>query len=76
MFLLRADQHGGNGRGAAWHGEFMARMLGTWSKPWCPVCKGPAGPDCPDVSRSKRSQRAREKRQWKTEAQDRTGQRA
>lgn len=54
----------------------MARMLGTWAKPWCPVCKGPAGPDCPDVSRSKNSQRAREKRQWKTEAQDRTEQRA
>ena len=47
----------------------MARMLGTWSCPWCPVCKGRAGPDCPDSSIGKKARRAQEKRQWRREAQ-------
>lgn len=46
----------------------MARMLGTWSRPWCPHCHATGGPDCPDTSRSKKSQRAREKRQWSRDA--------
>lgn len=46
----------------------MARMLGTFARPWCPSCRGPAGVDCPDSSRSKKAQRAAEKRQWKREA--------
>ncbi|WP_406516345.1 hypothetical protein OH809_45170 (plasmid) [Streptomyces sp. NBC_00873] len=43
----------------------MTRMLGTWSRPWCPYCHGPAGEDCPSRSWSKKTQRAREKRAWR-----------
>lgn len=45
----------------------MVRMLGTWSKPWCPACKLPAGPDCPDVSVTKKVRRAQEKQEFKRE---------
>jgi len=46
----------------------VARMLGTWSRPWCPHCHAPPGPDCPSRDRSKKAQRAREKRGWRREA--------
>ena len=43
----------------------MARMLGTWTRDWCPVCRTTAGPDCPSTARTRKSQRLREKRQWR-----------
>lgn len=47
----------------------MARMLGSFTRPWCPYCRNShgIGPDCPDVSPSKRAQKTREKRQWRQE---------
>ena len=47
----------------------MARMLGSFSRPWCPHCRTGWGQDCPSMSRSKGAQRALEKRQWRREAQ-------
>jgi hypothetical protein len=48
----------------------MARMLGAFSRPFCPYCRSGRGigPDCADVAPSKRVQRAREKRSWRREA--------
>jgi len=46
----------------------MARMLGTWQKAWCPICRRPAGIDCPDASWSKKARRTWEKRDWRREA--------
>lgn len=49
----------------------MVRMLGRYSRPWCPVCKGPSGVDCPDTSIPKKAQRAKEKRRWLSETRGR-----
>lgn len=43
----------------------MARMLGTYERGFCPICKGPDGPDCPAVSRTKKSQRRVEEKGWR-----------
>jgi hypothetical protein len=48
----------------------MARMLGAWSKSWCPTCKAPAGADCADVSVTKKARRATEKKAWGKEARE------
>lgn len=47
----------------------MARMLGTWTRDWCPTCKRPGGPDCWSRARTRKSQRLREKREWHRDMQ-------